>query len=90
MARRLLDVDRGPIVRFTWNGTPVEAHEGETIGAALLAAGWRTLRHTPRTREPRGLFCAMGVCFDCLVTVDGRPGLRACMTPVRDGLVVVS
>jgi predicted molibdopterin-dependent oxidoreductase YjgC len=87
---RLADVERGPAIRFTWNGTPVAAHDGETIAAALLAAGRRELRLTARGQEPRGFFCAMGVCFDCLVTVDGHPGVRACATLVRHGMEITS
>ncbi|HJO05149.1 MAG TPA: (2Fe-2S)-binding protein [Acidobacteriota bacterium] len=85
---RLDDVDRAEIVRFSCDGEIVEGRRGETIGVALLAAGRRTLRITPRRNEPRGLFCAMGVCFDCLVEVDGRAGLRACLIPIREGMVV--
>lgn len=84
---RLGDVRRGAPVRFTWKGTTVHAYEGETIAAALLAAGCRTLRTTVGG-EPRGLFCGMGVCFDCLVTVDNRTQVRACLTPVRSEMVV--
>jgi aerobic-type carbon monoxide dehydrogenase small subunit (CoxS/CutS family) len=86
-ARRLDDVRRGAPLRFTWNGTTVEAYEGETIGAALLAAGYRTLR-TSSGGEPRGIFCGMGVCFDCVVTVDGQSQVRACLAPVRGEMVV--
>jgi aerobic-type carbon monoxide dehydrogenase small subunit (CoxS/CutS family) len=58
------------------------------VAAALLAAGKRSLRVTPRRGEPRGLFCGMGVCFDCLVEVDGRPSVRACRTTVKAGMRV--
>ena len=87
---RLAGITRGERVAFTWNGLSIEAYEGETIGTALLASGRRTCRETPRGRSPRGLFCAMGVCFDCIVVVDGVPGKRACMTPVRAGMAVTS
>ena len=65
------------------------AIEGETVAAALTAAGVTALRRT-RNGEPRGVFCGMGVCHECLVTVDGRRAQRACMTKVRDGMVVGS
>lgn len=87
---RLQDVHRGPAIRFTWNGSTVDAYDGETIAAALLAADRRTLRSTAHRGEARGLFCSMGVCFDCLVTVDGRSGVRACLTLVRDGMALTS
>lgn len=81
-------IERGAAVRFTLDGRTMTAFEGETISAALMAAGERTLRTTSRTGEPRGLFCSMGVCFDCLVQVDGRPNVRACQTPVQNGMRV--
>jgi D-hydroxyproline dehydrogenase subunit alpha len=74
-------------VRFTFDGTPVEALSGETIAAALSAAGILALRRT-ESGAPRGLWCGMGACFDCVVTVDGRQGQRACLTKVRDGMAV--
>ena len=64
---------------------PVEAYEGETVAAVLLARGEIATRTTPRG-EPRGIFCGMGVCFDCLMIIDGVPNTRACMTWVREGL----
>lgn len=65
------------------------AIEGETVAAALTASGITALRRT-RNGEARGVFCGMGVCFECLVTVDGRSGQRACMTRVRDGMEVAA
>ena len=65
------------------------AIEGETVAAALTAAGITALRRT-RGGEPRGVFCGMGVCHECLVTVDARPGQRACMTEVREGMSVAA
>ncbi len=82
---RLEDVGRGRQLQFFCDGDPVHAYAGETIAAALLAGGRRVLRRTCRTGSPRGLFCAMGVCFECTVTVDGVTGVRACITPVREG-----
>jgi predicted molibdopterin-dependent oxidoreductase YjgC len=81
-------VRRGKRVSLLVDGEPIEAYLGETIGSALLAAGRRRLRQTPHTESPRGLFCGMGVCFECLVTVNGRTGVRACSTPVEDGMTV--
>lgn len=72
-------------VAFTFDGRPVTAEAGQSIAAALLAAGVRSWRTTRLEGAPRGLFCGIGVCFDCLVEVDGRPGIRACLTEVRDG-----
>ncbi len=81
------DTQRGPAVTITVDGAPVRAYLGETVAGALLAEGRRVWRRTPQG-EPRGLFCGMGICFDCTVTVDGIPYVRACLTPVSDGMVV--
>ncbi len=64
------------------------ARAGDTVAAALLAAGRRVCRWTGRRQEPRGLLCGMGVCFECQVQIDGRPGVRACQTPVAEGMRV--
>jgi D-hydroxyproline dehydrogenase subunit gamma len=82
-------IDRGPEVTILVDGQAVVAYEGETVAAALLATGQRTLRWTAGSGEPRGYFCGMGVCHDCLAEIDGAPSVRACMTPVREGLRVV-
>lgn len=68
------------------DGRPVPALEGQSVLAALHAAGIRTLRRSDRRGEPRGALCGMGVCFECRVTVNGRPGVQACMTEVEDGM----
>ena len=69
------------------DGISVPARPGQTIAAALLAAGVRAWRRTP-SGAPRGLFCGMGVCFDCVVSVDSLPGQRACITPALRGMHV--
>jgi glycine/D-amino acid oxidase-like deaminating enzyme len=74
-------------VRFTFEGRDVEALPGETIAAALSAAGIVALRHTAGG-APRGLWCGMGACFDCVVTVDGRQGQRACLVKAEAGMQV--
>jgi uncharacterized metal-binding protein len=73
--------DRGPSFTFRFAGRPYTAYPGETIGAALLAAGVRQLRTTRAHGTGRGLLCGIGSCYDCLVVVDGCPGQRACLTP---------
>jgi predicted molibdopterin-dependent oxidoreductase YjgC len=77
---------RQPII-ITVDGMPLPAYPGETIASALLAAGRRSWHHT-RHGQPRGLFCGIGLCFDCLVTVNGTANVRACVTPVAEGMVV--
>ncbi len=79
----------GQPISFQFDGRPIEALEGETIAAALAAAGIATLRHTA-SGAPRGVFCGMGACWDCVVTVNGRIGQRACKTLAADGLSVSS
>ena len=81
---------RGPAVRFTFDGVPLTAHDGESVAAALLAAGERATRLTRRGGRPRGLFCAIGACHDCLVRVDGSGPVRSCLTPVHDGMAVTT
>jgi aerobic-type carbon monoxide dehydrogenase small subunit (CoxS/CutS family) len=83
-------VDRGRPVLLVVDGREVLAYEGESVAAALLATGQRALRNAPRRAEPRGMYCGIGLCFECAVTVDGQPGVRACLTPVRDGLAVTT
>ncbi len=77
----------GAPVHIEFEGKTIPAYEGETIAAAVTAAGVRALRRN-RQGEARGVYCGMGVCFECLVNVDGRGGQRACMTPVRAGMRV--
>jgi sarcosine oxidase subunit alpha len=89
---RIAGRPRGKRVTIRVNGAPVTAYTGETLFAALLAAGIRTLR--PSLNDPaktaRGGLCGMGVCQECRVTVDGWPDRRACMTEVREGMEVVT
>jgi len=80
-------LERGPAVTLTVDSMPRTAHLGESVAAALMADDELELRTTAGD-QPRGLFCGMGVCFDCLVIVDGVPNTRACVTWVRDGMVV--
>jgi hypothetical protein len=56
------------------------------VGAALVDAGIRSWRTTRRNGRPRGLFCGIGICYDCLITVDGTPNQRACLVPVAEGM----
>ena len=76
---------RGDALHIVLDGEPVIAYAGESVAAAMVAAGRRFVRWTAHAGEPRGYFCGMGVCHDCLVTADGLPNVRACMTTVREG-----
>ncbi|HPE69392.1 MAG TPA: (2Fe-2S)-binding protein [Thermotogota bacterium] len=86
----VLTFERGARITFLFDGQPVEAYEGETIVAALHAAGIWKLSESPAKHRPRGLFCAIGHCSSCLMTVDGVPNVRTCVTRARQGMVVVS
>ena len=74
-------------VGFSFDGETLSAFEGETLAAALYAQGRRTLRISRDDGGPRGAFCFMGVCQECVVLIDGRQ-TEACRTLIRDGLVV--
>jgi len=74
-------------VGITFDGRPIPALPGETVAAALSAAGEMVLRYTA-SGAPRGLHCGMGACFDCLVTIDGRANQRACLAKVEPGMRV--
>lgn len=81
-------IERGAPFEFTFDGRPILAYPGETVGAALTAAGVVALRTTRTLGRPRGLFCGIGICFDCLVVIDGRPNQRACLAPAQQGSAV--
>ena len=81
------ELERGPRIELVLDGRPVQAYEGETVATVLLAEGEIATRTTVGG-EPRGIFCGMGVCWDCLAVVDGVPNTRACMTWVREGMTV--
>ena len=85
--RRLADGARREVT-ILFDGQPVPAREGDSVAAALLAAGHAVTRTTPGADKPRGPYCMMGVCFDCLVEIDGVSNIQACMTLVRDGMEV--
>ena len=73
---------------ITYAGRTVHARAGQSVAAALIEAGVRSWRVTRQEERPRGVFCGIGVCFDCLLTIDGQPAQRACLVQVRDGMVL--
>ncbi|MBA3262166.1 MAG: (2Fe-2S)-binding protein, partial [Thermoleophilaceae bacterium] len=81
-------IDREREVSFTFDGKQVAGLEGDTIGSALFASGRRTFSRSFKYHRPRGLMCCAGQCPNCLVAVDGAPGVRACTEPVREGMKV--
>ena len=74
-----------PVV-LTINGQTVQCREGDSVAAALLAAGLSECRDTAVKEVARGPFCLMGICYDCLVMIDGQPNQQGCMIPVRAGM----
>ena len=81
-------IHRDSEITFTFDGKNVAALEGDTIGSALFASGQRTFSRSFKYHRPRGLLCCAGQCPNCLVQVDGAPGVRACTEPVREGMKV--
>lgn len=75
-------------VTITLDGVPIEACEGDSVAAALLSASPVFTRRSPVSGAPRAPYCMMGICFECLVEIDGVPNRQACMIPVRDGMAV--
>lgn len=85
MFKRLPDSAAADVAVFI-DGEPFSACAGDTVAAALFAAGRLACRTTPVSGAPRGPYCMMGVCFDCLVVVDGRANQQGCLIPVAAGM----
>jgi sarcosine oxidase subunit alpha len=79
---------RGAEVEIIVDGEPLKAYEGESIAAAILVTGRRSLRTTSKTKEKRGLYCSIGICFDCGMTINNIPNIRTCQTKVEKGMIV--
>jgi predicted molibdopterin-dependent oxidoreductase YjgC len=75
-------------IEFTFDGEKIDAITGQSVAAALLAANQRALRKTRFNSNERGVFCGIGVCFDCLVVIDGITNQRACLIEVKPGMKV--
>ena len=73
---------------FTFDGREIPLGPGQSVGAALMSASIRSWRTTRKNGRPRGLFCGIGICYDCLITIDGVPNQRACLTPAEPGMQV--
>ena len=76
------------MVTITVGGKEYQAVKGEVIAAVLMANGIMVHRHTTKRHEPRGIYCGIGQCTDCVMTVNGKPNVRTCITPVEDGMVI--
>src|SRR5918992_2839812 len=81
-------IDRSEEITFSFDGAPVTAFAGDTIGSALFAAGRRVFSRSFKYHRPRGLLCCSGNCPNCLMTVNGVPNVRVCAEPVRSGVRV--
>jgi predicted molibdopterin-dependent oxidoreductase YjgC len=88
MFRRLSDLTEEKAIAFSFDGRPLLGRDGDTIAAALLANGIERFRSHPVSGEARSAYCLMGVCFECLVTVDGVGNRQACMTLLGENMVV--
>ena len=78
-------IQRGQSLEIEVDGKKIVAYHGETVASAMIAAGLRTFRHTAENNEPRGMFCGIGVCFECRMVINGVPNTRACQTIVTPG-----
>jgi sarcosine oxidase subunit alpha len=82
----LPEIQRGKPIHIMVDGKSINSFEGETVASALLAAGITTFRLSHKHQEPRSLYCGMGVCYECLVTINGYHAQRACVTVVEEGM----
>lgn len=77
-------------ITFIFDGKTYEGYEGDTVASALLANGIRQLRVHEESGTARGIYCNIGHCFECRMTIDRMPGVRACMTTLKENMVVES
>lgn len=81
--------EKGRLVTFTFDGREMQGYEGEPIAAAAESGRCNgTSRYTKKEHKPRGIFCAIGRCTDCVMVVDGKPNVRTCVTPLSEGMCV--
>jgi predicted molibdopterin-dependent oxidoreductase YjgC len=85
MFRPIAERTAGTALSFSFDGRPLSGRDGDTVAASLLANGITTCRTTPVSGTPRAPYCLMGVCFECLVVIDGVGNRQGCMVPLRDG-----
>lgn len=82
------EIEKGRVVNFIYDGKILQGYEGEPIAVALKAAGVMVHRHTKKEHKPRGVFCAIGRCTDCVMVVNGKSNVRTCITPLEENMVV--
>ena len=85
---RIETIKRKEKVILRVNGKEIEAYLGETVLSVLVASGYKALKKSAILKESRGGFCGMGVCFECLVTINGKPNQRACMRQVEKDMEI--
>jgi sarcosine oxidase subunit alpha len=81
-----ISIENRRTVTITVDGKSLDVIEGEILAAALWANGYNSLGHNPNADCPRGMYCGIGHCYECRVTVDGVEDVRSCLTPVREGM----
>ena len=84
----VLEFNKGREVEFYYDDQPIKGYEGETIAAALHAAGVKVLSHSLKDKRPRGFYCAIGNCSSCLMEVNSVPNIRICTEPLEEGMQV--
>jgi predicted molibdopterin-dependent oxidoreductase YjgC len=84
----LKSFNKGNLVTFEYDGKSLKGYQGEPIAVALKANGVMIHRFTSKHEEPRGVFCAIGRCTDCVMIVDGKPNVRTCVTSLAEGMKV--
>lgn len=88
MFRPMHDVVSAAALNFTFDGKVLKGRAGDTVAAALLANGIVSCRETPVSGAPRAPYCLMGVCFDCLVVIDGVGNRQGCLVPLAEGMAI--
>lgn len=84
----ILEFDKSEKIKFTFNGQEIEGYKGETIAAALHAAGVKVLGKSIELHRPRGFYCAIGNCSSCSMIVNGVPNVKTCVTDLEEGMIV--
>jgi aerobic-type carbon monoxide dehydrogenase small subunit (CoxS/CutS family) len=85
---RIKGLGRTPTINVRVNGREVAAFEGDTIAGLLFSLDTLTFRRSFNMKSPRSYYCGMGICWECTVHVDGRSGVRACLTEVKEGMQI--
>ena len=75
-------------ITISFEGTEIRVDPGQTVAAALLSEGHLVFRTSVVSGQPRGAFCMMGVCFECLLEIDGQPNQQSCLIQVKEGMLV--